>query len=79
MSLVLEEITNGVGVLTLNHAAKRNAPGSALLAELIGGLEELAVAGVRSVILRAPAGRRCGRRVTTSTSCLCRGGSTALR
>ncbi len=56
MSLVLKEITKGVGVLTLKHAAKRNALGAALIEELIAGLEELAGDGVRSVILRAAAG-----------------------
>lgn len=58
MSLVLKEITNGVGVLTLNHAAKRNALGAALIEELIAGLEEMAGSSVRSVVLRAPAGSK---------------------
>lgn len=58
MSLVLKEIGNGVGILTLNHAAKRNALGAALIEELIAGLKELAGSAVRSVVLRAAAGSK---------------------
>jgi methylmalonyl-CoA decarboxylase len=58
MPLVLKRIENGIGELTLNHAAKRNALSAALIAELIAGLEELAAASVRSVLLRAPAGSK---------------------
>ncbi len=53
MPLVLQQINNGVGTLTLNHPEKRNALNQALIEELIAALDALRVAAVRCVVLRA--------------------------
>ena len=52
--LVLYEVVDGIAVLTLNHAEKRNALSRAMLASLKERLERSAAdPGVRVVILRA--------------------------
>lgn len=58
MPLVLQTRTDAVGTLTLNQPEKRNALSRALIDELIAGLDSLAAASVRAVVLRAPAGSR---------------------
>lgn len=56
MPFVTTEQRGLVGILTLNHTAKRNALSSDLIEELILGLEGLAQAQSRVVVIRAPAG-----------------------
>ncbi len=52
--LVLDEIVNGVAILTLNHPEKRNALSRAMLATLKGHLERVAAQeDVKAVIIRA--------------------------
>jgi methylmalonyl-CoA decarboxylase len=53
--LVLSQQEGQIGTLTLNLPAKRNALSHALVEQLIGGFDEFARAGVRVVVLRAPA------------------------
>ncbi len=59
MALVEQTIKEGVGILTLNHRAKRNALSEALLNELIGGLDAFQENKVPVVILRAVEGTSC--------------------
>ena len=56
MSLVLKQVQGNTGVVTLNHAAKRNVLSRDLIEELIAALGEMKAAAVRSVILRAQPG-----------------------
>jgi methylmalonyl-CoA decarboxylase len=49
-------VSDGVGTLTLDHPAKRNALGEALIGELVAALDGLASAAVRAVVLRARPG-----------------------
>jgi methylmalonyl-CoA decarboxylase len=58
MPLVLSALQDGIGTVTLNHDAKRNALSSALIAELIEALAEFGRAKARCVILRARPGAR---------------------
>lgn len=52
---VESQLSEGIGTLTLNQPAKRNALNHALIEELIAGLTQFQQAGARAVILRAPA------------------------
>lgn len=52
---VESQLSEGIGTLTLNQPAKRNALSHALIEELIAGLTQFQQAGARAVILRAPA------------------------
>ncbi|HBA62035.1 MAG TPA: methylmalonyl-CoA decarboxylase [Elusimicrobia bacterium] len=54
MNLILKEIKDGIGVLTLNNPARRNALSLELCAELAAALDEFAGKHVPVVILRAP-------------------------
>lgn len=56
MSLVLKQLEHNTGIITLNHASKRNALGRDLIEELIAAFDEMKSAAVRSVILRAQPG-----------------------
>ncbi len=56
MPLVLRQVQGRTGIVSLNHAAKRNALSRDLIEELIGALSEMKAASVRSVILRAEPG-----------------------
>jgi methylmalonyl-CoA decarboxylase len=58
MPLVLVDIAERIGTLTLNHDQKRNALGEALIGELIAGLAECRAREVRVAILRANRGAR---------------------
>ncbi len=58
MSLITTELRGCIGILTLNHAAKRNALSAPLIEDLIVGLQEMREAKARIVILRAPAGSK---------------------
>ncbi|MPZ38773.1 MAG: methylmalonyl-CoA decarboxylase [Rhizobiales bacterium] len=51
--LVRTEISDRVGIITLNNGAKRNALSAALLDEVIATLEGFGTKDVRAVILRA--------------------------
>lgn len=56
MPLVVKQVEGRTGIVTLNHDAKRNALGRALIEELMTALDALNAASVRSVILRANLG-----------------------
>jgi methylmalonyl-CoA decarboxylase len=58
MSLVLSCVRDGIGTITLNHDAKRNALSKELIGELIGALDAFAAQKVRCVILRAHPGAK---------------------
>ena len=53
MDLILKEIKDGIGILTLNNPAKRNALSLELCGEMAAALDELAGKQVPVVILRA--------------------------
>jgi methylmalonyl-CoA decarboxylase len=56
MTLVLSQLENSIGILTLNHNQKRNALSHALLGEMSVGLADFRQRQARVVILRASAG-----------------------
>jgi methylmalonyl-CoA decarboxylase len=56
MSLILKQVQGSAGIVTMNHAPKRNVLSRALIEELIAALDEMKAASVRSVILRAQPG-----------------------
>lgn len=58
MSLITHSIADSIGTLTLNQPEKRNALSSALIDELISGLDDMTQASVRAVVLRAAPGSR---------------------
>ena len=58
MSLTLIELKDGIGTIILNNHENLNALSSALMNDLISGLEEMGSSGARVVILRAPRGAR---------------------
>lgn len=53
MSLVLTEVTDGVGTLTLNYSLKRNTLSEPLVREISDAFASFESQGVRSLILRA--------------------------
>ena len=56
MPLVLSEVKDEVGILTLNHPQRRNALGEALISEILATLTEFSCQKVRVVVLRATPG-----------------------
>ncbi len=58
MDLVLEQLADGVGTVTLNNPRMHNALSGPLLDGLIAALDRMKAASVRAVILRAPTGAR---------------------
>lgn len=58
MSLILKEIHDRIGVLTLNHLERRNALSRPLVNELLAALDEFKSRSIRGVILRAPTGAK---------------------
>jgi len=58
MSLVLTEVDDNIGTITLNSSDKLNALSHALIADFMAALEEMKASDVRVVILRAPEGSR---------------------
>lgn len=54
MDLILEEIIDGIGVLTLNNPAKRNALSLELCAEMTAAFDHFQEKNVPVIILRAP-------------------------
>ncbi|MGB8437663.1 MAG: methylmalonyl-CoA decarboxylase [Burkholderiales bacterium] len=58
MSLVLADVRDGVGTLTLNHPKKANALSRELVAGIVAALTDFRDKKVRAVILRAQPGAR---------------------
>jgi len=58
VALVTADVSNFIGVLTLNNPAKHNSLSKQLLDELCAGLQSMRAHQVRVVILRAPAGSK---------------------
>lgn len=58
MELVLEQVADGVGAITLNNSRMHNALSRPLLDGLIAALEHMKTASARAVILRAPPGSK---------------------
>ena len=56
MQYVLTEKQDSTGIITLDHADKRNALSEALVGEIIAALETFRTQGTRAVILRAQPG-----------------------
>ena len=56
MSLVLTEKKDSTGIITLNHAEKRNALSEALIEEIRAALEGFRALDIRAVVLRAQPG-----------------------
>ncbi|WP_204101311.1 methylmalonyl-CoA decarboxylase [Occallatibacter savannae] len=57
-ALVNVKIAGNVGEITLNNPSKHHALSTALIDDLCAALEEMLLAQVRAVVLRAPAGAR---------------------
>lgn len=55
MSLVRTEITDGIGTIGLDHYAKRNALGRALIADILSALDRFKTERVKVVVLRSAA------------------------
>ena len=53
MPLVKSEISDGIGTLALDHYAKRNALGRALIADVLVAFERFKQESVRAVVLRS--------------------------
>ncbi len=58
MNLVLTQLDDAIGTLTLNRPDKLNSISAALAGDLIRGLDLMEQARVRVVVLRAPAGTK---------------------
>ena len=58
MPLVLTEIRDAVGIITLDHAGKRNALAKALVDDIIVALEDFKARKLRVAILRAATGAK---------------------
>lgn len=58
MSVVLTQLEDSIGTITMNHAAKRNALSEMLIAEIIAALKAFGEEKVRVVVLRAPPGAK---------------------
>ena len=56
MAFILTEKRNSTGIITLNHAEKRNALGEALIEEITAALEGFRALDIRAVVLRAQPG-----------------------
>jgi hypothetical protein len=69
MPHILAEVADAIGTVTLDHEARRNALGEALVGEVLAALRSFREARARVVVLRASPGPRSSRPATTSTSC----------
>ncbi|RIX46069.1 MAG: methylmalonyl-CoA decarboxylase [Rhodocyclales bacterium GT-UBC] len=58
MSLIIAEIEDGIGTITLNYQLKRNALSEELVHEVAASFESFKSAGVRVAILRAQPGAK---------------------
>ncbi len=56
MAFILTEKRNSTGIITLNHAEKRNALGEVLIEEITAALEGFRALDIRAVVLRAQPG-----------------------
>ena len=56
MALILTEKKDSTGIITLNHADKRNALSEALIMEITAALEGFRALDIRAVVLRAQPG-----------------------
>lgn len=56
MSIVLTEKRDSTGVITLNHADKRNALSEALISEVTAAFNDFRALNIRAVVLRATPG-----------------------
>ena len=56
MAFILTEKRNSTGIITLNHADKRNALGEVLIEEITAALEGFRALDIRAVVLRAQPG-----------------------
>lgn len=56
MALILTEIRNCTGIITLNHADKRNALSEVLIDEITSAMKEFRAQEIRAVVLRAQPG-----------------------
>ena len=56
MALILTEKKDSTGIITLNHADKRNALSEALIMEITAALEGFRALDIRAVVLRAQLG-----------------------
>jgi methylmalonyl-CoA decarboxylase len=58
LSIVLTDVRDRIGVITLNHAAKRNALSQKLVAQIVAALVDFESRKLRAAILRAQPGAR---------------------
>jgi methylmalonyl-CoA decarboxylase len=58
VALVLTEIRDAIGIITLDHPGKRNALAKALVDDIIAAMQDFEARKLRVVILRAPAGTK---------------------
>lgn len=58
MSLILTEMADGIGSITLNYQIKRNALSESLVQEVSAALRRFADSGMRAAILRAQPGAK---------------------
>jgi len=56
MSLIQTRIEGAVGMVTLDHARRRNALSHAMVQEIVGALDDFGARKLRAVLLRAAAG-----------------------
>ncbi len=56
MALILTEKKDSTGIITLNHAEKRNALSEALIMEITAALDGFRALDIRAVVLRARPG-----------------------
>lgn len=58
MSLILAEVSDGIGTITLNYEIKRNALSEQLVQQVTATFDRFKADGVRVAILRAPPGAK---------------------
>jgi methylmalonyl-CoA decarboxylase len=58
MGLILKEVLGGIGVLTLNNPARRNALSLELCGEIVAALDDFKAKKIHVVVLRAPKGAK---------------------
>ncbi len=56
MPLIQTRIDDAVGIVTLDHARRRNALSHAMVEEIVGALDDFGARRLRAVLLRAPEG-----------------------
>ena len=68
MALILTEKKDSTGIITLNHAEKRNALSEALIMEITAALDGFRALDIRAVYCVHSPGSRSGRPATTSAN-----------